>query len=287
MAVADRLRPTGERARLVLRIVMRTYDSWRKDRTIRLGAGLAYYGLFSLASVLTLSFGMLQFVTKRSDTEAWLTERFEELLGDSGVDLASMLAERLDGAVGTQLGLIGLGSLIVTGSLFFVALEDALNQIWGMPVRPGIRASIRRRLVAFVVLIATAATLIVSLTVQAVTSLLTAIVPGSAADSIAFNSLIASSLSWLLLAGAVCLLLRFLPSADVAWRAAMISGGVTSALLIVGTALIGWYLRTFAVSSVSGAASAVIAVLVWIYYEAQILLAGAQLSKVLGTAAEP
>jgi uncharacterized BrkB/YihY/UPF0761 family membrane protein len=47
--------------------------------------------------------------------------------------------------------------------------------------------------------------------------------------------------------------------------------------------LVGRSLRTFGGSSLSVAAPSVLAVLVWIFFEAQILLAGAQLSKVLIT----
>lgn len=258
-----------------------TYGSWRADRTIRLGAGLAYYGLFSLASVLTLSLGIVRVLGQRQEVEAYLRERLLDIFGEIGVEASEMLADKLAGSTGTQLGLIGLGSLLVTGSLFFVALEDALNQIWGMPVRVGIRSSIRRRLVAFLVLFGAALTLVASFAVQTSSSLIEALVPGEALGVSALASFVASVLSWLVLAGAVVLVFRFLPSADIPWRPAVISGVAASALLVVGTALIGMYLRRFGASSLSGAASSLLAVLVWIYYEAQILLAGAQLCKVL------
>ncbi len=262
-------------------VLFDTYASWRADRTIRLGAGLAYYGLFSLASVLTLTLGIVRVLGRRSDIDAYLSVRFEEMFGELGVEVSGLFAEKLSGSTGTQLGLIGFGSLLVTGSLFFIALEDALNQIWGMPVRVGIRSSVRRRLVAFLVLFGAALSLVVSFVIQTASSLIEALVPGEVIGVSALASFVASVLSWLVLAGAVVLLFRFLPSADVPWRPAAISGVVVSALLIVGTALIGRYLRRFGASSLSGAASSLLAILVWIYYEAQILLAGAQLCKVL------
>jgi membrane protein len=83
------------------------------------------------------------------------------------------------------------------------------------------------------------------------------------------------------------LLFRFLPPARVRWRPAIICGVATGALLVVGTALISWYLRSFGASSLTGAAAAVLGVLVWIYYEAQILLAGAQMCKILSATAPP
>ena len=84
-----------------------------------------------------------------------------------------------------------------------------------------------------------------------------------------------------MLGGALLLLFRYLPTIEVPWRIAFVGALVTAAFLTVGTSLIGWYLRTIGASSLSGAASTPIAVLLWIYYEAQILLAGVQLTHVL------
>ena len=276
-----------ELARRAVRVLLATYGAWRDDRTIRLGAGLAYYGLFSLASVLTLSLGMVRVVTRRSETQAYLAERFEDAFGDIGAEVARFVAEQLDGSGGVQLGLIGLGSLLVTGSLFFIALDDAFKQIWNVPVRTGIWSTVRRRAVGLLVLFAAALTLVASLVVYTVSGLLEALVPGSLPRLSVIAELFASTLSWLVLAVALVLLFRFLPPARVRWRPAIICGVATGALLVVGTALISWYLRSFGASSLTGAAAAVLGVLVWIYYEAQILLAGAQMCKILSATAPP
>lgn len=267
-------------ARDFTRLMMETYAEWRDDRTIRLGAGLAYYGLFSLASVFTLTLWILQLVSNRADLQSYLESAFEEALGQTAPNAAESFASAVDGVGGAQLGLVGLVSLLITGSLFFLALEDALNQIWGVPVRHGFRWTVRRRLTSLLVLFGAAGTLILSVSVQAVTSLAERLIPGTV-GSAAIVSLLATGLGWLVLAGAIILLFRYLPSADVDRRSALIGGVATSALLIVGTSIIAWYLRRFGATSVTGAASSIIAVLVWIFYEAQILLAGAQLSKVL------
>lgn len=261
-------------------IIRTTYEEWRDDRTIRLGAGLAYYGLFSLASVFTLSLWMVQLLGSRSDVEQYLTTALDDALGEAAPEAASAISAALHDSVGNQLGLVGLASLLITGSLFFIALEDALNQIWGVPVKHGFRWTIRRRLTSFLVLLAAAATLIASLAVQAISSIAERFFPG-AFGSAAFASALASGLSTLVLAGAIVLLFAYLPSADVKRGAALVAGVATSVLLIVGTNVIGWYLRRFGATSVTGAAASIIAILIWIFYEAQILLAGAQLAKVL------
>jgi membrane protein len=275
-AVTDR-----RHVRSTVELASTTYRSWRADRTIRLGAGLAYYGLFSLASVFTLTLGLIRAIGNRTDVEEFLTEQFVELLGDVGIDVAAEVNTALDGAGAPSLGVVGLVSLFVTGSLFFLALEDALNQIWGVPVSAGIWTTIRRRATAFLVLLAAAATLVLSFAVQAIAVIAEAILPGSPERVDAIGTLLANGLSWAVLAAAVVLVFRYLPAVQVGWRAVLVGGITTSALLILGTAVIGWYLRTYGATSVTGAAASVLAVLAWIYYEAQIVLVGAQFTKAL------
>jgi membrane protein len=263
-------------------IVRATYESWRQHRTIRLGAGLAYYGLFSLTSVIAVSIGLLRIFGRASVVEDDVTERVEELFGSTAAESVSEMFSRLDGSSGTSIGLIGVGSLLVTGSLFFVALEDAIHQIWDVPVRSGLRSSMRRRLVSLVVLLGAGTTLVVSLAVQAVAGVLDRLVPGSVPALQAVSAVLAAVLGWSVLAVALSLLFYYLPSTEVRWVPTGIAAVVTSVFLVIGTSLIGWYLRTIGASSLGGVASTPIAVLVWIYYEAQILLAGVHLSRVLG-----
>jgi membrane protein len=61
----------------------------------------------------------------------------------------------------------------------------------------------------------------------------------------------------------------------------IVAATITTVMLILGTVAIGWYLRRFGGASLGGAFGAVLLALTWVYYEAQILLAGVQLTKVL------
>ncbi|MAT07048.1 MAG: hypothetical protein CL424_18600 [Acidimicrobiaceae bacterium] len=265
----------------VREIVRDTYESWRDDRTIRLGAGLAYYGLFSLTSVIGVAIGLLRIFGRSAAVEEDLTARVVEAAGPDAADTVSGLFGQLDGSTGSSIGLVGLGSLLITGSLFFLALEDAFHQIWDVPVRSGIKSTMRRRLISLAVLLGAAATIVVALAVQAAASLLERFVPGSAPGLEALSSLFASVMSWSVLVVALTLLFKYLPTIAVPWRPIIIAAVVTSAFLVIGTALIGLYLRTVGASSLGGVASTPVAVLLWIYYEAQILLAGVQLSRIL------
>ncbi|MCP3987484.1 MAG: YihY/virulence factor BrkB family protein [Actinomycetia bacterium] len=160
-------------------VLSRTYRSWREDRTLRLGAGLAYYTLFTV-----LPFGALFVVLAGSlfggaDIQVYVVERLEAM----GVAETDALAEAVTELVARQslrssLGLLGLGSLLFAASLVFLALQDAIQTIWHQPVRSGLRNSLRRRLVAFIMVLTTVLLIVVSFAVSAVTGAARALLPG-------------------------------------------------------------------------------------------------------------
>ncbi|TGV96213.1 YhjD/YihY/BrkB family envelope integrity protein, partial [Mesorhizobium sp. M2E.F.Ca.ET.154.01.1.1] len=54
---------------------------------------------------------------------------------------------------------------------------------------------------------------------------------------------------------------------------------VTALLFTIGKSLIGWYIGTSAIATSYGAAGALMVVLVWVYYSAQIFLFGAEITR--------
>ena len=249
---------------------------------MRLGAGLAYYALFAVIPLLALTAALAAPVFGSDEVRAHVADLLSELgLGDAeglGGGLVDELERR---SVQSSLGLFGLGSLLLASSLVFVALTDAINVIWKVPVRSGIRNIVRRRITAFAMVAVTGAVLMASLAVTAVTGAAEAMIPGEVGLLDDLAQLISGLASWVSLAVALAMLFRFLLPVKVPWSRALVAGTTTSVLLVVGTAAVGWYLRNFGGASLTGAFGAVFVALSWVYYEAQILLGGVQLVKVL------
>jgi membrane protein len=76
------------------------------------------------------------------------------------------------------------------------------------------------------------------------------------------------------------ILFKMLPDARVAWRDVWLGSLVTTLLFSLGVYLIGIYLTIANVGSVYGAAGSLIVALVWIYYSTQILMFGAEFTKI-------
>ena len=258
-----------------------TYEQWRDHRTIRLGAGLAYYGLFAFVPVLAVALAFAGLVISQADVQSYLADQLSTLLGVDADAAATALARALDGdGKLAGLGLIGAASLLLTASVLVIALQDAFNTIWERPVRSGLRQTVMRRLVAFAVVAGAGAVIIVSFSVNAVTGLLERVAPDIPIVG-SLQELIGLTTSWALTIGVVTLLFRYLTEVRVPWPPALVGGVVTAAVMAVGTVLLGVYLRRYAASSLAGATGSVFLVLLWIFYIAQIVLAGAEFTRVL------
>ncbi len=263
-------------------IILDTYRSWRSHRTIRLGAGLAYYGLFAIVPLLSISIAVAGIVLDDIDIE----EAIAEVLGDIVDADADEMAVAITDSVGstqtiTSLGLIGLGTLMLAASLVFVALQDAFDKVWEVPYRSGAKNTIRRRALAFAVVLLSGAVLVASIVVNALSSLVRSLAPGDAALLETTADLFAVTGSWALAAIALAALFRFLTAAQVHWTVALAGGMVTAFALTVGNGLMAEYLSRYGSSSLAGAAGSVLLGLVWVYAIAQIVLVGAELTRTL------
>jgi membrane protein len=73
---------------------------------------------------------------------------------------------------------------------------------------------------------------------------------------------------------------KVLPDRDLEWGDVAVGAIVTGVLFTIGKTLISWYIGSSAVASSFGAAGALIVLLLWVYYSAQIFLLGAEFTKV-------
>lgn len=262
-------------------ILWSAYRSWFDHRTIRFGAGLAYYGLFASVPPVAVALFVFGLFFSQQDVGQYVATQLEPVLG---VEATAEIANLLEGLQNDLSGgLTGILLLIVTvfaASLFYVALEDGINLVWEAPRRRGLEAGLRRRLGAVgpVLLgaVALAAGLIMSVILSGISEALSSRgLIDAAAD------IVSSALSVLVLGVLILAIFKYLPNVPVGWPSALIASFITTAALVIGTQLTGWYLKNFSDVMLARATSALLGLLGWLFLEAQILLAGAELSRAI------
>ena len=259
-----------------------TMSDWYEDRAQRIGAALAYYTIFALAPGLVIVMALAGLMLGPG-AESQIIGQFHELIGEQGATAieATIRSARNEtlGATGTALALVPL----VFGLWgVFGELQDGLNTIWGVTPKPGrrMRDILKERFWSFAMVVGIGFVLLVSLVLSAwlaaVSTYVGNLLPAPAATLEALNFVI----SFVVITGSFALIFKLLPDVRIAWRDVWLGAAVTSLFFTVGKFLIGLYLGKSAVASAYGAAGSLVIIVVWVYYSAQILLFGAEFTKV-------
>jgi membrane protein len=268
---------------VVLSLVAATLREWYDDRAQRLGAALAYYTVFALAPGVVLVVAVAGLGLGPDRAQAQIVEQIGYLLGDEGARaIAAMLANARQQSVGTTAAILATATLIFGLWGVFGELQDGLNTVWGVAPVPGRRVidMVRDRFLSFAMVTGIGFLLLVSLAVSAWLAALGKyfgyVLP---APEIALKAL-DMALSFAVITLLFALVFKLLPDVDVAWRDVWLGAAVTSLLFTAGKSLIGLYLGKSSIGSVYGAAGSLVIILVWVYYSSQIVILGAEFTKV-------
>jgi len=195
-------------------------------------------------------------------------------------------AQSTDGIWATALSVV---MLLVGASTVFAALESALQQVWGgrnsMP--RGWRSFVRARLISFGFILAIGFLLLVSLTLTTALAALRGYVLRHFEGLVGLLATMDFLFSIVLGTGLVALMYRYLPARRLAWRHVLIGALVTALLFHLGRWGIGLYLGRATQPTAFGAAASFAALLLWLYYSAQIFLFGAEFTACLGQSRTP
>jgi membrane protein len=266
-------------------IFKQTYKNWRADRTLRLGAGIAYYGIFALIPliIMMVSFSLL-FFDQHEVTQVF-EKVFEAAFGDSVSTSDEFIAEvltikdsynRFD-----TFEIFGLASHVISASFIFLAYKDALDAIWKGSIPKGFKYWIKNYFIAYLVVFISSSVLLGLLIINSVSSLAKYLIPGEDTIFDGVADLIIMMFTLVLGVFLLALINRILIYKKIPWIHLVKGSVFTIVLIIFGTSALSFYLSNFAYNSLYGALGAVFLVLIWIYYQAQIILIGAQYTKVL------
>ena len=264
-------------------LLKETISDWNEDKASRLAASLAYYTTFSIAPLLIIVIAIVGLVFGREAVQGQIETQIQGMVGE---DSAELIQEMIQGAgnrtAGTIATVVGLVTLLFGATGVFAQMQDALNTIWEVEPKPGrgLIGIVKNRFTSFTMVLGIGFLLMVSLVVSAGLAVLSEFLQGRLSD-IAWLAQVAS---FIISFGVITLLFamiyKFLPDVQIAWSDVWVGAAATALLFTLGKFLIGLYLGHSGVASSYGAAGALIVILLWVYYSAQILFLGAEFTQV-------
>lgn len=271
--------------RTVYELLRDTVTAFLEDECPRLGAALAFYITLSLAPMLLIVVGLAGIAFGDDAAREQVMTQIRQFVGQEGAQaVEATLSNSRSKTGGTVSTVIGFVSVLIGATGVFAQLQEALNLIWKVPAKPSqgfsVWGTIRKRLLSFSVLFGLGFLLLVSLALNAIVVGLQNVVGQGTVDVMGGIRVLDIVISLLLSTLLFAMIFKVLPQTYVAWRRVWFGAFVTACLFNVGKTLIGLYLGQTAPGSTFGAAGSVVVLLVWIYYSTQILMFGAEFTKI-------
>jgi membrane protein len=276
---------------MIWRLLTSTVNAWLDDYAPSMGAALAFYTLFSIAPLLLIVISVTGFFFGEAAARAEIFAQISLMVGEDSATTLDTVLESLDKPAASLVGmLVGLGTLLIGATTVFVELQNAMDRIWQVPLRPdfsGVRDFFRVRLLSLGMVLGIGFLLLVSLVLSA----LMAALGKWWAPWFGEFAIVADAVNFVVtltfITAVFAMIYKWMPRTAVAWRDVWIGALITALLFTVGKTLIGLYIGRSAVASVFGAASSLVVLLLWVYYSAQVFLLGAEFTWVFAQRRKP
>jgi len=265
-------------------VVRQAISNFAKDRVLKLSAALAYYTIFALPPLLLMLISITGIFYGEDAVRGKVFGQINGLVGDKAALQIQEMIKALHLSGDTKWAtIVAIITLILAASGIFGEIQDSINMIWGLKVKPkkGFIKIVINRLISFSLIISIGFVMLVALIINGFLALLS--------DRLNFilrgiNINLLLLVDYLLQFGAIsvffAIIFKVLPDAKIAWKDVAIGALVTSLLFIAGKFIIGYYLSSNRVITAYGATGSIILVLVWVYYSAAILYFGAEFTQV-------
>lgn len=257
-------------------LVIRTIQELGRNDATHLSAGIAYYSLLSLFPLLLGLIAILGTVLPSATVQK---EIFEFL--EANMPIAVDLVQRNITSViqfRSKLGIISVGGLFWTGSLMFGAINRAINRAWNVHQdRPFYIRKLRDLGMALGISI-------LFLLSQGVTAFFSVVqsfnLPRLPFPAIVPDVTITSRIMAFFIILIIFLLLyKFIPNTKTHWRYIWTGALLAAFMFDASRNLFIFYLNHFAhYEIIYGSMASIIALLIWIFFSAFILIFGAALS---------
>lgn len=260
----------------LLPLFKRVISLWSRHSIPAHAAAIAFYSLLSLTPLLVILVGVAGLIFGREETRDRLIEEIRQATGTETADFLSRIVEQVSVAPeGVWAALLSVLVAWWGASHVFQHLKRALDAIIGEKAAlKGATAILRNRVLSMGMALLTGGLTALWLLLETLLKIGQRLTIDWSIPwwlhSLA-NGFVAWGLLALLLAG----LYKLLPAANPRWRELWLGTLVAALLLFMVRRFAGLYIAMSGISSAYGAAGALVALLLWVYFSAQAVLTGA------------
>ena len=274
---------TANRATRLKRVLVDSVSTAIEQRTSSKGAALAFYTLFSMMPILLLAMTIASKIFGTTPAQHEIAARLHSLFGEAATAfILALLKSPQTSSAGIATTVLASLLLILAATSVFAELKGSLDELWGISKQrqSAFLIFLRTRLLSFSLVLVLAFLLLVAILLSAGLIIVEGYadrVWGSTALLVATSSI--SLISFGVTVVLFALIYKTLPEIPLPWRDVWVGALFTSGLFSLGKYAISVYLSSTDVASGFGAAGSLVALMLWVYYSAQIFFFGAVFTR--------
>jgi len=267
-----------------LKMLKQAGKDFMADSAPRLGASVAFYTIFSISPLFLIVIAVVTFFFNNGDAARdQIAQQITSLVGEKGGETINAIINQpkseKHGIIST---IIAVVTLLLGSTGVFMELQAALNRVWEVEVKSGggIWGFVKHRLFSFAMVLTIGFLLLVSLLLTAGISALGKYVGGYIPAFEAISQILNFVVSFGVITVLFAFIFKYMPDVRMPWKDVWVGAAITSLLFAVGKLGLGMYLAKSSTANAFGAAGSLVVILLWVYYSAQILFFGAEITQV-------
>ena len=267
-------------------VLKQTFFEFNKDKASIMAAAQAYFTVFALPPMLLLLGMMLGVFLDGVLIQQQIKAQAHIIGGDAAVNAVQTIFENLHQAEhqGLLAGLVSFGVLLFSATNLFTQLQDSLDTIWGVEVKPdaGIKRTLLNRLIGFALILGLGALVVLSMASDLVLALAQNFIAdrlGLIQYVVLFKAL-SFGISFGLLTLAFAITFSFLPDLKIKLRDVLAGALFTSLLFSLSRIGLSLYLTHSDLGSAYGTAGSLMVFLFFIFISMQLFFLGAEFTEV-------
>ena len=271
-------------AKKIWYLITQTFKGFIDDNAVKLSAALSYYTIFSLPPLLIIIISLSGIFFGDEAVNGQIFGQISGLVGsDAALQIQGIIKNVKLSNSNTYAAVFGIAILLIGASGVFAEIQDSINYIWGIEAKPkrGLIKYLYNRLMSFSMIGSVGFLLMVGLIVNSIIDILSKrLAANFPKDAVFLFYVVNSFLVFGIITLLFTIIFKTLPDGKIALRDCITGASFTAFLFMIGKFAIGYYLGSYNISSIYGAAGSIIIILIWVYYSAIILYFGAEFTKV-------
>jgi membrane protein len=274
-------------------VLKEAWEQFWKDEAEQLGAALAYYAIFSIFPLMILALAAIGFALRykaaANNSEQEILLALARAFSPQFSETLRQPLEIIQRGAGPATG-VGIITLILTASSVFQQLQGSFRKIWRVPyessrgMRNYVVDLILSRLFAAMMVLAIAPLLVVSLLMTIFSEWLldalsqAPVIGGVAGHLIGY--LLGLSMAFALNTAIFATLYKYLPGIKIRWSDVLPGAILTAVLWEVLKRFLTFYIAHSRYAGAYGIVGAMLVLMFWIYFSAQVMFFGAEFTEV-------